>query len=118
MADIVEVDDGPQLPGLLILAGGRVVGGKHDLFAGDARLFGQQQFRQGAAIRAEAFLLENPEDERIGQGFDGEEFLETGYAGERGLEQARVLANRLFVVNVKRRRVPAGDLGDLFQREG
>ena len=76
VGDVVQVDDRAEVPGLDELLGGGVVGGEHDLLAGDADPLGEHQLGQRAAVGAEALFLQDLQDEGIGQRLDGEELLE------------------------------------------
>ena len=71
VGDIVEVDVGVQTAGILVLLRRRLVGGEHDLIAGEAAGFGQHQLRQRRAVHAAALLLQNFQNEGVRAGLDG-----------------------------------------------
>ena len=57
VADVVQVDGGPQLGGQGELLGGGVVGGEHDLISGKAAAVRHHQLGEGGAVGAAALLL-------------------------------------------------------------
>ena len=114
---VVEVDVRPQLIRLAHILRGRIVGGKHDLAAGEAAGFAHQQFGIARAVDAAAFLPQDLQDIRVGRGFYGEVFFEALVPGERRVDTAGVFADGGFVVQVKRRGHVGGDGFGLFQRD-
>jgi len=118
MADIIEIDDGTQLFRLLILHVGGIVGAEHDLFPAKSDFFGQDKFGKGAAVRAEALLLEDLENIGIRCGFHGKEFPESRRPGKGGVQFSCVFTDCLFIVDMKRGRVFFDDCLDLLFCKG
>ena len=106
---VVQIDDGAQLVGHLKFLSGRVVGGEHDILAGDAAALGHGQFRQGGAVAAAALLLENLQNGRGGCGFHGEILPVAGIPGERLAQAAGVFPDACFIIDMERSGVLGGN---------
>ena len=65
MADIIEVDDGTELDGLLELVSRRVVGGQEDLLALVACRLRKYELSEAAVVRAGPFLVQDLQDARV-----------------------------------------------------
>ena len=120
VADVIEVDDGTELDGLLELVSRRVVGGQQDLLALVARRFREHELGEAAVVRARTFFVQDLQDARVRQRFDGELLAEARSPGKCLLELADVLADRALVVDVERSRVLLDDFLKLLlgEREG
>ena len=108
-SQVVQVDDGAQLMGQLEFLGGRVVGGEHDVLAGDAAALGHGQLRQGGAVAAAALLLEKLQNGRGGGGLDGEVLPVAGIPGEGLPQAAGVFPDACFIVDMERSGVLGGN---------
>ena len=106
---IIQVDDGAQLPGQTELIIGRIVGGEHDFLAGDAAALGEHQLRQGGAVTAAALLVQQLEDGGGGGGLHGEVFPEAGVPGKGRLQPPGVFPDTGLVVNMERRGIARRD---------
>ena len=120
MADVIEVDDGTELDGLLELVRRRVVGGQQDLLALVARRFREHELSEAAVVRAGSFLVQALQEARVRQRLDGELLAEARSPGKCLLELADVLADGALVVDVERSRVLLDDFLKLLlgEREG
>ena len=112
VADVVHVDDRPELAGLDVLLRRRLVGGEHDLLPRDPRPLRHHQFRQRTAVGAAPFLVKEVEDMGIRARLDGEILLEPLDPGKGGAEIAHVRAEPPLVVDMEGGRVTAGHLFD------
>ena len=120
MADVVEVDDGTELDGLLELVGRRVVGRQQNLLTLVARDVREHELGEAAVVRASALLVQDLQDARVRECLDGELLAEARRPGERLLELADVLADGVLVVDVERSRILLDDFLKLIlgEREG
>ena len=120
VADIIEVDDGAELDGLLEFIGRRIIRRQENFFAFDTRDIRDDELGEAAAVGACAFFVQNLDNARIRQGLDGELLAETRGPGKGLLQIADVLADGMFVVDVERRRILLDDFLKLClgEREG
>ena len=117
MGQIVQVDDGLQVPGFAHVLGRGLVGGEHDIAAVEITRLAELQLGIARAVDAAALLLQDLEQVGVGGGFDGEIFFVAGVPGERLLYAAGVFTDGFFVIDMER----GGHIGDdglrLFQRD-
>mmetsp|Transcript_36250 Transcript_36250/g.90498 ORF Transcript_36250/g.90498 Transcript_36250/m.90498 type:complete len:340 (-) Transcript_36250:165-1184(-) len=118
VADVVEVDDGAQLLGLLVLVDGRVVAGEHDHVATQPHALRQHQLGEAAAVSAQALVLEQLEQVRVRRGLDGEVVGEAGRPAEGLLEPPAGGADAVLRVHVERSGEPLHGVDELLVCEG
>ena len=109
IGQVVQVDEGAELPCLGELFGRHGVGGKDHVLPGETAGLRQGQFRGGRAVQAAAFILHDPQDRRIRQGLDGEVFHKVFAPGKGRLQPAGAGTDPLLVIEMERRR-------ELFRR--
>ena len=98
---IVQVDIGPQLPGLkqILLRGD--VGGEHDVVARDAHRLAKQQLCVAGAVTATALLMEKLQNIGIGGGLHGKILPEAGIPGKGGFQLPHILPDARLVIDVE-----------------
>ena len=101
MGQIVQIDGGAQFGGQLKFLSRGVVGGKHDVAAGEATAVRHHQLRQRGTVGTAALLLQNLQNLRIGRGLDSEIFPKAGIPGKGGPETAGTVPDTGFVVQIK-----------------
>ena len=111
---IIQVDDGAQPVCQLELLCGRIIGGEHDPFAGDAAFLRHHQLRQRGAVAPAAFLFEDLQNSGGGGGLYGEILPVTGIPRKGGFQAAGILPDPFFVVNMKGGRVLGSDFFQLL----
>ena len=104
IGQVVQVDEGTQLPRLGEFLGRHGVSGKDHILPGETAGFRQSQLRGGRAVQAAALVLHDPQDRRIRQGLDGEILLKIFTPGEGRLQPAGTGTDSLFVIEMERRR--------------
>ena len=104
MRNVVEVDNRAKFPRLLELLGRRVVRRKHYRLADVAHLLGKNKLGHRRAVATEVKLLQKLHEVRVRRRLYGEVFAEALVPCKRLLQATRVLADRLRVIDVKRRR--------------
>ena len=104
MRNVVEVDNRAKFPRLLELLGRRVVRRKHYRLAYVAHLLGKNELCHRRAVAPEVEFLQHLHEVRVRRRLYGEVFAEALVPCKRLLQATRVLADRLRVVDVKRRR--------------
>ena len=100
-SQIVQVDDSAQTLGLLILNGRGVVGGEHDVLAGDAAALTHEKFRLGRAVAAAALFVEDLQNGGGGGGLHGKILPVAGVPGKGGLQRAGVFPDALLVIDME-----------------
>ena len=100
---VVQIDIGTHLVGLLHIFHGSLVGGEHDIAAGEAAHLAEHQLGQGRAVHAAALLLEDLQDDRVRQSLDGKILLEAFVPAECLVDAAGIFTDALLVVDMERR---------------
>ena len=113
VGDIVEIDDGADLGGVLEFRRRRHVRREHDLIAGQFHRLREGKLRSGRAVAAKTVFLQDAHDERIRAGLDREEFPVTRIPGESFFDPLAVFPQTLLIVQMERRRILFDDLFDL-----
>ena len=116
VGNIVEIDDGTDLGGILELRCGGHVRRKHDLIPRQIHGLRKGKFRPRRTVAAEAIVLQNSHDRRIRTRFYREEFPVPRIPGKRPFDSLAVFPQPLLIVKMERRRVCLNDLFDLFFR--
>ena len=115
VGDVVQIDGGPQLGGQGELLRRGVVGGEHNLIAGEAAALGHHQLGEGGAVHAAALLPEELQDLWVGGGLHGEVLLKAGVPGKGPVQRAGVFPDARLVVQVEGGGVVPNDLLELLQ---
>ena len=102
VGDIVKVDDRIQLPRQFKLLRRGVVARKHDIAPRNADGTGKHEFGQRGTIHPAPLFMQQPHDDRIGQGLDGKVFPKARVPRKSTPQAAHVLTNAACVVDVKR----------------
>ena len=102
-SSVIQIDVCAQLIGFLHILHRSLVGREHDIAAGKAAGLAEHQLGQGRAVHTTALLLEDLQDDRVGQSLDRKILPEALVPAESLVDAAGVLADALFVVNVERR---------------
>ena len=117
VGDVIEVDDGAQLVRVGVFLEGSVVGGEHDVVAGEAQRLRHHEFGPGRAVRAAVILRQQFHDARVRRRLDGKVLPEARVPGKRLFHVFHVAADARLVIEVKRSRVGLDDFLDLFLRD-
>ncbi len=115
VGEIIQIDDRPQLCRQLVLGGGGLVGGEHDLLPGEAAFIRQHQLGEGGAVRAAALLPQNLQNGGGGGGLNGKILLKARVPSKGGFQPSGGLPDALFVIEVEGGGVLSGDGGELFK---
>ena len=115
VGDVVEIHDRIEVACELEVLVRRDVRGEHDVVAGDAAGAAELKLGIARAVAAEAFLVQDLNETRIGSRLDREIFLIARVPCKRGLYLARVLTDRLFIIDMKRGRIGLADLLRLLE---
>ena len=65
MCDVIQIDDGADIGGLFEFFFRCVIGGEHDIMAGDSKRLREHQLCHGGTVAATAVLLQNVDQKRI-----------------------------------------------------
>ena len=115
VGEIIQIDDRPQLFCQLVLGGGGLVGGEHDLLSFKAAFVRQHQLGEGGAVRAAALLPQNLQNGGGGGGLNGKIFLKARVPGKGGFQLPGGLPDALLVIEVEGGGILPGDGGKLFK---
>ena len=115
VGDVIKVYDGVEVACELEILVGRHVRGEHDVVTGDAAGAAELKLGIARAVAAEALLAEDLHQTRGRGRLDREVFLVARVPCKRRLYLACVLADRLFIIDMKRRRVGLADFLRLFE---
>ena len=115
VGDVIKVYDGVEVACELEILVGRHVRGEHDVVTGDAAGAAELKLGIARAVAAEALLVEDLHQTRGRGRLDREVFLVARVPRKRRLYLACVLADRLFIIDMKRRRVGLADFLRLFE---
>ena len=115
VGDVVEIHDRIEVACELEVLVRRDVRGEHDVVAGDAAGAAELKLGIARAVAAEALLVQDLNETRIGGRLDREIFLIARVPCKRGLYLARVLTDRLFIIDMKRGRIGLADLLRLLE---
>ena len=116
LGEVIEIDDGPVFGRQGEFLCRRIVRGKHDLIAREARGVGKYKLRGGRAIHAKAVVLHYSHDEGIGFRLDREIFAEARVPGKGVLHSRAVPADAGLVIDMERRRILRRNLFQFFFR--
>ena len=105
VADVVEVDDRPQLAGEGEVRRGRIVAREHDVLAGGAHGLGDHELRVARAIAAAAVLAQDGDQRGVGVGLHGEVLAKAGVPREGLANGLHVAANARLVIQMEGRGV-------------
>ena len=101
MGEVIQVDDGVLLVRLDIFFRRSLIGGEHDLVAGETALVAHDQLGQRGAVHTAAFFFQHLEDAGGRCGLDGEIFPKARVPGKRLVHFPRGLADASFIVEVE-----------------
>ena len=98
MAHVVQIDERAQAAGVSEFLRGHIIGGEHDLMALKAQGLGQHQFCFAGAVHAAALFLEDAQNGRVGQRFDGKVLLVIRAPGKGLIHGLSGAADACFVI--------------------
>ena len=109
MGQIVQIDIGMHLIGLLHILNRRIVAAEHNIAARKAAGLAEHQLGVAAAVHTAAFLLQNLQQIGVGGGLYSEVLFVAFVPAESLVQCACTLTNAFFVVYMKRRGHIAND---------
>ena len=99
--DIIQVDDSAEFSRVRVLLCRRIVGRKHDVISICPDSVGQHQLRKGRAVESEVIIVKDLHNIGIRRRLHGKIFTKSRIPGKRLFHRLRVLADSLFIIQIK-----------------